>query len=196
MNQYITGNTIKSLREKQKMTQAELAKLLCVSDKTISKWETGRGYPDICFLEPLTKTLKVSIIELLSGNKITNQNTSANLKKSRFYTCPICGNVIFSLGDALVSCCGIQLLPLEAELPTDDFLDQHKITIQNVEDEFFVTLDHPMTKTHHISWISCVGPDFVEIKKLYPEQNPQARFSRHGHSQFFVYCNNHGLFRF
>jgi len=196
MNQYITGNTIKSLREKQKMTQAELAKLLCVSDKTISKWETGRGYPDICFLEPLAKTLKVSIIELLSGNKITNQNTSTNLKKSCFYTCPICGNVIFSLGDALVSCCGIQLLPLEAELPTDDFLDQHKITIQNVEDEFFVTLDHPMTKTHHISWISCVGPDFVEIKKLYPEQNPQARFSRHGHSQFFVYCNNHGLFRF
>ena len=63
MNQYITGNTIKSLREKQKMTQAELAKLLCVSDKTISKWETGRGYPDICFLEPLAKTLKVSIIE-------------------------------------------------------------------------------------------------------------------------------------
>ena len=106
MNQYITGNTIKSLREKQKMTQAELAKLLCVSDKTISKWETGRGYPDICFLEPLTKTLKVSIIELLSGNKITNQNTSANLKKSCFYTCSICGNVIFSLGDALVSCCG------------------------------------------------------------------------------------------
>lgn len=196
MNQYITGNTIKSLREKQKMTQAELAQLLCVSDKTISKWETGRGYPDICFLEPLAKMLKVSIIELLSGNKITNQNTSANLKKSCFYTCPICGNVIFSLGDALVSCCGIQLLPLEAELPTDDFLDQHKITIQNVEDEFFVTLDHPMTKTHHISWISCVGPDSVEIKKLYPEQNLQARFSRRGHSQFFVYCNNHGLFRF
>lgn len=167
-----------------------------MSDKTISKWETGRGYPDICFLEPLAKTLKVSIIELLSGNKITNQNTSANLKKSCFYTCPICGNVIFSLGDALVSCCGIQLLPLEAELPTDDFLDQHKITIQNVEDEFFVTLDHPMTKTHHISWISCVGPDSVEIKKLYPEQNPQARFSHRGHSQFFVYCNNHGLFRF
>ena len=196
MNQYITGNTIKSLREKQKMTQAELAQLLCVSDKTISKWETGRGYPDICFLEPSAKTLKVSIIELLSGNKITNQNTSANLKKSCFYTCPICGNVIFSLGDALVSCCGIQLLPLEAELPIDDFLNQHKITIQNVEDEFFVTLDHPMTKTHHISWISCVGPDSVEIKKLYPEQNPQARFSRRGHSQFFVYCNNHGLFRF
>ena len=196
MNQYITGNTIKSLREKQKMTQAELAQLLCVSDKTISKWETGRGYPDICFLEPLAKTLKVSIIELLSGNKITNQNTSANLKKSCFYTCPICGNVIFSLGDALVSCCGIQLLPLEAELPTDDFLAQHKITIQNVEDEFFVTLDHPMTKTHHISWISCVGPDSVEIKKLYPEQNPQARFSHRGHSHFFVYCNNHGLFRF
>ena len=196
MDQIKIGKFIAEERKAKNYTQRELADKLGISDKTISKWETGRGYPDICFLEPLAKTLKVSIIELLSGNKITNQNTSANLKKSCFFTCPICGNVIFSLGDALVSCCGIQLLPLEAELPTDDFLNQHKITIQNVEDEFFVTLDHPMTKTHHISWISCVGPDSVEIKKLYPEQNPQARFSHRGHSQFFVYCNNHGLFRF
>ena len=115
MNQYITGSTIKSLREKQNLTQAELAKLLCVSDKTISKWETGRGFPDITFLEPLSKFLKVSIIELLSGNEIINQNKNSNLRKSNFFTCPICGNVIFSVGNALISCCGIQLLPLEVE---------------------------------------------------------------------------------
>ena len=137
MNQYITGSTIKSLREKQNLTQAELAKLLCVSDKTISKWETGRGFPDITFLEPLAKFLKVSIIELLSGNEIINQNKNSNLRKSNFYTCPICGNVIFSVGNALISCCGIQLLPLEVENISknkteenfeNDFLQKHNST--------------------------------------------------------------------
>ena len=68
MNQYITGATIKRLREKQNITQARLAEMLGVSDKAVSKWETGRGFPDISFLEPLAALLKVSAIELLSGN--------------------------------------------------------------------------------------------------------------------------------
>lgn len=50
MNQYVTGAVIKELREKNHMTQAELAVRLCVSDKTISKWETGKGYPDMSLL--------------------------------------------------------------------------------------------------------------------------------------------------
>ena len=76
MNQYITGKTIKILREKKNLTQAQLAELVCVSDKTISKWETGRGFPDIVFLEPLSKILNVSVLELLSGNEIINKNKS------------------------------------------------------------------------------------------------------------------------
>ena len=153
MNQYITGSTIKSLREKQNLTQVELAKLLCVSDKTISKWETGRGFPDITFLQPLSKFLKVSIIELLSGNEIINQNKNSNLRKSNFFTCPICGNVIFSVGNALISCCGIQLLPLEVENlaqnqneETDNnFINEHKINLENIEDEIFVSLNALIT---------------------------------------------------
>ena len=195
MNQYITGNTIKALREKQNMTQVQLAQILNVSDKTISKWETGRGYPDITFLEPLAKTLKVSIVELLSGNEIINQNKSANIKKSKFYTCPICGNVIFSMGNALISCCGIQLPPLEVEnQPENEIAEEHKINVENVEDELFVTLNHPMEKTHYISWIAVVRFDSVEIIKLYPEQNAECRIKFGRMLKIYAYCNKHGLY--
>ena len=61
MDEYVTGTTIKTLRQRQKLTQAQLADILCVSDKTISMWETGRGFPDISFLEPLAKVLQVSV---------------------------------------------------------------------------------------------------------------------------------------
>ena len=203
MNQYITGSTIKSLREKQNLTQVELAKLLSVSDKTISKWETGRGFPDITFLEPLAKFLKVSIIELLSGNEIINQNKNSNLRKSNFYTCPICGNVIFSVGNALISCCGIQLLPLEVENISKNkteenfenhFLQEHKINLENVEDEIFLSLNHPMEKNHFISWIASISFDSVIITKLYPEQNAECIFKKRCQQKIFSYCNRHGLF--
>ena len=77
MNQYVTGAVIKELREKNHMTQAELAEKLCVSDKTISKWETAKGYPDISLLEPIAKVFAISITELISGNAIHNVNVSA-----------------------------------------------------------------------------------------------------------------------
>ena len=73
MNNYITGKIIKELREKEKLTQQELANKIGVSDKAISKWETGKGLPDITLIEPLSKALKVSVIELMNGEYITNQ---------------------------------------------------------------------------------------------------------------------------
>ena len=76
------------------MTQAELAEKLCVSDKTISKWGTAKGYPDISLLEPIEKVFGVSITELISGNAINNVNVSANMLRSNFYVCPVCGNTI------------------------------------------------------------------------------------------------------
>ena len=115
MDHYVTGAAIRALREKQGMTQAELAEKLCVSDKAVSKWETGRGFPDVSLLEPLGKALRISIPELLCGQAIVNGNRSANMLKSRFYVCPVCGNVIFARGETMISCCGIRLPALEAE---------------------------------------------------------------------------------
>ena len=206
MNQYVTGSTIKCLREKAKLTQCELASLLNVSDKTVSKWETGRGFPDIVFLEPLAQVLKVSIIELLSGKEVVNQNKNAKIQRSKFYVCPICGNVVFSVGEALISCCGIQLPALECEnlgenpeklenLEEGELAKSHEIKVENSDGELFVSLNHPMEKGHYISWIACVGFNFVNIVKLYPEQNPEARFPFKKDCSFFAYCNHHGLFQ-
>ena len=74
MNQYVTGTVIRELREKNNMTQLQLAEKLGVSDKTVSKWETAKGYPDITLLEPIAGALRVSVAELLSGRAIDNLN--------------------------------------------------------------------------------------------------------------------------
>ena len=70
MNQYVTGAVIKRLREEKNMTQQQLADKLSVSAKTISKWETAKGYPDITLLESIANALSVSVTELISGNTI------------------------------------------------------------------------------------------------------------------------------
>jgi len=67
MDKYVTGTVIRKLRDRQKMTQEELADKLHVSSKAVSKWETSQGLPDISLLEPLAKALNISVIELFSG---------------------------------------------------------------------------------------------------------------------------------
>ena len=191
MNQYVTGAVIKQLREKNHLTQADLAKRLAVSDKTVSKWETGRGYPDITLLESIAAALNISVIELLSGNSITNRNRAANMQKTRFYTCPVCGMVVHSTGEALIGCCGITLPPLEAEEPDGE----HEIRLEQVENEWYVTLEHPMTKDHFISFLAAAGPDRVELVRLYPEGDGAARFRISGTRFVYACCNRHGLFR-
>ena len=136
MNQYVTGAVIKDLREKNRMTQLQLAEKLGVSDKTVSKWETGKGYPDITLLEPIAEVFRVSVTELISGNTIYNANVSANMMKSKLYVCPLCGNVIHSMGEAAVHCHGLLLTPLEAETPDE----RHMVLVERVEDEYYVRI--------------------------------------------------------
>ena len=190
MNQYVTGTFIRELREKNKMTQLEFAEKLGVSDKTVSKWETGKGYPDITLLEPIAEVFKISVTELISGNTIQNQNVSANMMRSKFYVCPVCGNVIHSMGESVISCHGVQLLPLEAE-PTDE---KHMIFIERIEDEYYVRIDHDMTKEHYISFVAAASSDGIQLVKLYPEGNAEARFKIRGVRRIFFYCNRDGLF--
>ena len=191
MDHYVTGAAIRELREKLGMTQAELAGKLCVSDKAVSKWETGRGFPDVSLLEPLGKALHISVPELLCGQKIINGNRGSNMLKSLFYVCPVCGNVLFARGGALISCCGIQLPALEAEEPDA----AHTVKVERAEDEIYVSMDHPMSKEHFLPFIAYMTPDRCEIKALYPEGNAEARFFYHGTGWLYVYCNRHGLFR-
>ena len=191
MDKYITAATIKRLREKCGMTQEELANKICVSDKTVSKWETGRGFPDITLIEPLAKALCVSVTELITGNDVTNTNRSFNMQRSKLYVCPVCGNIIFAGGEVCISCHGITLPPLDAE----DADSCHVAAVETVEDEYLITVDHEMTKAHFISFIAAVADDGVKITKLYPEGGNFARFKKSRMKAFYFYCNKDGLFK-
>ncbi len=190
MDNYVTGAVIKKLRENKKMTQDQLAEKIFVTSKAVSKWETGKGFPDVGLLESLGKALDVSVIELLSGEDITNLNKSCNMAKGKFYVCPVCGNVIQTSGEALISCCGITLPPLEAEEPDDE----HSLNVETVEDEYYVTMNHPMNKEHYISFIAAVSDQGVQLVKLYPEGNAEARFKISRVRKLYAYCNRRGLF--
>lgn len=190
MNNYVTGAAIKALREERNLTQAELAERIGVSNKTVSKWETAKGLPDISLLQPLAQALGISVIELMNGEHITNRNISANMLRCKFYVCPVCGNIIHTLGDALISCCGITLPPLGADVPDDE----HSFSVQRVEDEYYITVHHPMTKAHFISFMAFVTADRMQLVKLYPEGNAETRLSLRGRGILYYYCNQHGLY--
>ena len=191
MNSYITGSTIKTLREQKGITQTQLAEQIGVSSKAVSKWETGKGLPDITLIEPLATALGTSVLELMSGEQVVNRNTSSNLLRSKFYVCPLCNNVVHATGDTLVSCCGITLPPLIAEEVDGD----HAVTVERVEDEHFFTVSHPMTKEHYISFLAYVTTDRLQLVKLYPEGNAETRFQLRGGGYVYLYCNRHGLMK-
>ena len=190
MNQYVTGEVIKEMRKQKHMTQLQLADHLGVTDKTVSKWENGKGYPDIALLEPIADAFQISVTELISGNRIKNENVSANMLRSKFYVCPICGNAVHAMGDAVIQCHGVQLLPEAAENSDEN----HMIFIERIEDEYYVRIDHEMTKLHYISFIAATSTDSIQMVKLYPEGNAEAYFKVSGIKKIFFYCNKDGLF--
>lgn len=191
MDNYITATTIKRLREAKGITQIQLAEQLGVTSKAVSKWETAKGLPDITLFEPLSRILGVSVMELLSGATVTNKNISSSILRSRFYVCPVCGNIIRTMGDAVICCCGITLPTLEAE----EADAAHEITVEKVEDEHFITVKHEMSKTHFISFIAFLTSDRVQFVKFYPESNAQTRLQLRGRGYLYIYCNKHGLMK-
>ena len=188
---YVSGEALRRLRTERGMTQRALAERLSVSDKTVSKWETGRGLPDIALLPELAAALRISVAELFTGGHAENLNRAANMLRSVFYVCPVCGNVIVSAGRGAYSCCGI-LLP-EAEPQDAD--GAHEIEVETDANELYVHVAHPMEKPHSLSFFAYVTSGSAELVKLYPEQNAEARFLRRGHGTLYAYCTRHGLFK-
>jgi len=189
MNSCVTGTVIKRLRERMGLTQAQLAERLQVSDKTVSKWETGRGLPDISMIGPIAGALGISVIELMNGETVANTNRAGNMRKSKLYVCPVCGNVICASGEAVISCCGVSLPA--AEDGGEEEADRLKAVYE--DGEYYVTVDHEMTKTHYISFIAYITDGRREIVKLYPEGSAEARFSARGCGRVYAFCNRHGL---
>ena len=186
---YICGKIIRELRESKNLTQKQLGEIISVSDKTISKRETEKGLPDITLLEPLSSALGVSVAELLSGESIVNKNRAGNIKKTKFYVCPVCGNLVSALGEGSFSCCGIKLPALSAEKA-----EKGSFEIERPENDVFIRFNHPMSKEHYISFAAYITYNGMQIKKLYPEQEAEVRFPFYGKGKIFFFCNRDGLF--
>lgn len=191
MNQNQIANLIRNNREKRKMTQMELAQLLYVSDKTISKWETCKSCPDLEMMEAIARVFQMSIYEFLSNQIIETRNKQGNCLKVHFYVCPICGNVLWSLSESVMHCHGISLSSLQVQEINED----HLISIQKIENEYYVSISHEMTKQHYISFIAALSGNRIQFVKLYPEQNAEAYFKMDGVKFIYFYCNQEGLFK-
>lgn len=185
-----TGSLIRALRKEHKLTQLALAQRMNISDKTVSKWERGLGCPDVSLLPELSEILGVNLEELLIGELDSKDSIGGNMKKLEFYVCPCCGNVLTAAAEAAISCCGKKLSALKA-VKADD---KEKLSVELIENELFVSSEHPMTKDHYISFVAMMTGDTLLLRKQYPEWNLQTRLPNLRHGKLVWYCTQHGLF--
>lgn len=174
MHEMTTGALIRQLRLEKRLTQAELAGLLHVSAKAVSKWERSAGLPDVSVIPALSRALDVSPEALMSGRVTPNTPEGGNMKRIQFFQCPGCGNLLTASGSAEISCCGRRLAPMKRCMADD----AHALTISDVETEKLVTWTHPMTKAHHLTFIAAIGADCVHLVRLYPEGASEHRLPR------------------
>lgn len=192
MNLEKSGKLLYDLRRAKGMTQKQIADKLGILPKTVSKWETGRGFPDVSLISDLADILEVNERILLSGNLDRNIEETGNMLKTKFYVCPHCAGFMQGMGNANISCCGKQLLPLEAAAADDG----HTLSITETENDFYITFNHEMTKEHFISFAAYVTYDRVLTVKLYPEQDSSVHFAKMYGGRLYFYCNRHGLFEY
>lgn len=185
-----TGNLIAELRREKGLTQRALAGKMGICAQTVSKWETGHGFPDVSLVSRLSEVFGVDISKLLEGEMPKIRPEVGNVKRTRFYVCEKCGNLLTSMGNAEVLCCGRRLLPLSAK----EADAEHTLNIEKIEDDYYITFEHPMTKEHYISFVAYVRFDRVLTVKLYPEQGGELRFPQMRGGKMCYYCNEHGLF--
>lgn len=184
------GSLIYQLRKEKNMTQRQLAERMHISDKTVSKWERGLGCPDVSLLAELSNTLDVDLSQMLDGQLTTNQILGGNMKRIKFYVCPNCGNILTALTDTSISCCGKRLLPLQLQKAEE----ADKLTVTRIENDYFISSDHEMTKEHHISFVALMTDDTMIMRKQYPEWDLQTRIPFIPHGRLVWYCTKHGLF--
>lgn len=190
MDQIKTGRLIRSLRTGRGMTQAELAQLIGVSDKAVSKWERGCGAPDLSLFPPLSQALGVDVEALFRGEMTENEMSRGNMKKLKFYVCPDCGNLMFSTEEIDVSCCGRKLSAIEPkQAAADEMLSAHASG-----GEWCISSAHEMRREHYISFIAFLTGDTLIVKKLYPEWGLETVLPFFSHGTLLWYCTKHGLF--
>ena len=186
-----TGKLISDLRKEKGLTQKDVAERLGVCPKTVSKWETGHGFPDISLVSELSKIFQVDISKLLSGEMPKIKPEVGNVKRTKFYVCEKCGNILQSMGDAEIICCGRTLSALKAK----EADEAHRLNIEKTEDDYYITFNHPMAKEHYISFVAYLTSDRVQFVTFYPEGNAETRLNIRGSGFLYIYCNKHGLMK-
>ena len=190
MDQSKTGELIRALRIRQGLTQLQLADIIGVSDKAVSKWERGNGAPDIATLPALAAALGSDTESHLGGELPDDRQANGNVKKLRFFVCPHCGNILTALDGAAISCCGQRLTAAERQRADDT----HRLTVEDSDGDWYCRSEHEMRREHYISFVAFVTDDTLMLKKLYPQWNMEARFPRYSHGILYFYCTEHGLF--
>lgn len=190
MDNMKVGELIYKLRKEKHMTQLQLAELMNISDKTVSKWERGLGCPEVSLLSELSELFDVDLEKLLSGELDANEIWRGNMKKIQFYVCPNCGNMITAMTDANISCCGKKLKPLQMKKAAED----ERLIVEKIENDFYITANHPMEREHYIPFLALLTGDSIILRKQYPEWELQVRMPMFAHSKLLWYCSKHGLF--
>lgn len=190
------GRLILQLRKEKGLTQRQLAEMLSISNKTVSKWECGNGAPDASIWDELSTVLGADLLKLLQGELHPNRLDVGKMDKIRFYVCPSCGNILTSTGKANISCCGRHLQPLEVA-ETAEALKAHEICAEDMDGEYYISLEHEMSKAHYLAFAAYVLGDRVWFMRLYPEQSSAFHMPRlRGKGALYLYCTRHGLFRY
>ena len=189
MDQTKTGRLIRALRQSRSMTQAELGERLGVGGKAVSKWECGAGAPDIALLPRLSELLGVDTEALLRGELGEKDRSSGNLRRTRFYACPDCGNLVCSLEGAEVRCCGRRLAALVPRAAEEG----ERLTVTLSDGDWYVTARHPMTREHYVSCLLLRTGDTLLLRKLYPQWDLSARLPYFPQGTLFWYDTREGL---
>lgn len=184
------GRLIYKLRKERNLTQLQLAELMSISDKAVSKWERGLGCPEVSLLPQLSKIFDVDLEKLLSGELDANEILGGNMKKIQFYICPNCGNTIIAMADTNIACCGKKLKALQPQKADEN----QRLNVEKIENDFYITAKHPMEREHYISFIALLTGDSIMLRKQYPEWELQVRIPVFAHGKLLWYCNKHGLF--
>ena len=189
MDQVKTGELIKRFRTEMWLTQKELAGRICVSDKAVSKWETGKGGPDVSLLSALAEVFGTDIQVLLTGEIDKNEREKGNMKKLKFYVCRECGIIITATSETAVSCCGSRLQALEMRKAEES----EKLSIEDIGGELYISSAHPMTKDHYISFVGYQSDSRFMMFKQYPEWNVQFTMPICRTGRLVWYCTQCGL---
>lgn len=189
MNCSEAGALIKKRRTELGLTQKALADKMNISDKTVSKWERGLGFPDVNLISELSEILSVSIESLILGKCEQNEFKEINMKNNVYYICRQCGSITVSTGKAEITCCGEKLEPTEAKKAAEE----QKLSVTPVENEWLVTGDCPMTKEDYVSFAAFVTAETIYMVKLYPEWDLCFRLPCRTSGKLLWYSKKQGL---